>query len=239
MSQGTASYKSYKKMAATEEPKERIERQTAYKVSISEILENDYVKTKDWNPNFILARGNEKISRINIIGIVLSNEVEQFGQVMHRNIIIDDGTGTISLKNFENTDIFSQIKISDIVLVIGKPREYGAERYILPEIIKKTDQRWMEERKFELSLIKKSPKNEIPAEKIVTQDEIIQNVKAQEKESKIETVYSIVKSLDSGAGADYDEVIKKAGFSEAESAIRKLMENGDIFEIRAGKLKVL
>jgi RPA family protein len=226
-------------MAAAEQPKDRIERQTAHKVSISEILENDYIKTKDWNPNFILARGNEKISRVNIIGVVLSNEVEQFGQVMHRNIIIDDGTGTISLKNFENPDIFSHIKISDIILVIGKPREYGAERYVLPEIIRKTDQKWMEHRKLEIFLMKKSPKKENPPEKIVTQEEMVQNGKAQEKESKIELVYSIVKSLDAGAGADYDEVIKKAGFPEAESAIRKLMENGDIFEIRAGKLKVL
>jgi len=229
-----------REMAAVDGQEKRIERQTAYKVSIIEILESRYVKTEGWNPNFILARGEEKISRVNVIGIVLSNEFEQFGQVSYRNITIDDGTGSIALKNFENPDAFSQIGISDVILVIGKPREYGSERYILPEIIKKTDQKWMEQRMLELSMMKKKEEKKPKKQhEIVTEEEIIEKNTGEEKRGKTEMVYSIIKELDTGTGADFEEVIKKAGFPEVENAVKKLLENGDIFEIKAGKLKIL
>ncbi|MCX6709834.1 MAG: hypothetical protein NTV63_02660 [Candidatus Woesearchaeota archaeon] len=229
-----------------EEPLEKnaaAKRQIARKIRIKTILEEKYEKNEGWNPNFIVISDKEKIARVNVIGIVISNEAENSGNVAYRNVVIDDGTGRISIKNFENPDSLSNMGISDLVLVIGKPREYGSERYILPEIVRKIENAdWIEERNLEMELIAKkggvSYENPVQkkGEEIVA-EEIIE--KAEEKKGNSEMVYELIKKMDSGNGADYDEVIKKADISEADRIIENLLKNGEIFEIKAGKLKIL
>ena len=54
-----------------------------------------------------------------------------------------------------------------------------------------------------------------------------------------EIIYSLIKKLDKGDGVSIDEVIKSSDNNEAENIIKKLLENGDIFEIKPGQLKVL
>ncbi|MBR9677626.1 hypothetical protein GOV04_05800 [Candidatus Woesearchaeota archaeon] len=62
---------------------------------------------------------------------------------------------------------------------------------------------------------------------------------SQESLSGGEKVLEIIQSLDDGSGADFESVIQKSGFDDAEKTITRLMENGEIFEVRPGKLKVL
>ncbi len=225
-------------------------RQTAYKIKINTLLEEKYVKTDGWNPNFIIMNGIE-ISRVNVIGAVISNELETFGSVAYRNVMIDDGTGKISLRNFENPEALSGIEVADVVLVIGKLREYGSERYILSEIVKKIeDKRWIEQRNLEIELLLRKIKRKMPAkenEEAVVTEEVVEKAenfiaKDAEIKNNSHSVYELVKDLDKGDGADYEEVLKKANFNHiknAENVIRKLLESGEIFEIRAGRLKVI
>ena len=51
--------------------------------------------------------------------------------------------------------------------------------------------------------------------------------------------YSLIKKLDKGEGVTFEDVIKNSATSKAETIITKLLENGDVFEIKPGKLKVL
>jgi len=209
-----------------------VERQVAFKLSIGEFLSAEYVKTDGWNPNYLKTYFGE-VSRINIIGTILSNEMEQFGEIAYRNMLIDDGTGSVYLRNFENPNAFSGINVSDTVLVIGKPREYNGERYILAEIVKRVDPRWLEVRRAELALRKpQTEEKNMVEEEIVSQDQV-------DTKGAIEKVYQLIQELDSGNGADYNEVITRAGVPDAEAAVKKLLERGDIFEIKAGRLKVL
>jgi len=125
--------------------------------------------------------------------------------------------------------------------LIGRPREYGQEKYILPEIIKKIENRgWVDVRKLELK------KQDLQAKEIKTtetkeekeesvEEEIVEEVE-EEKTGNIEKAYNLVKSMDHGDGVDYQEIVEKTG---SEKEIKMLLEEGELYEIRPGRLKVL
>jgi len=52
-------------------------------------------------------------------------------------------------------------------------------------------------------------------------------------------VYSLIKKLDNGDGASFEDIIKNSKNAKVETIITRLLENGDVFEIKPGKLKVL
>ena len=124
MNQEEVLYRRYKMV-------DQIKRHTAYKVRIKDIIDSKYIKGEgEWSPNY-LEVGILEVSRVNLMGVLVSNQTEQ----NYHNMLIDDGTGRITVRSFE--DIKNDVNVGDIVLVIGRPREYGNERYIVPEIIKK------------------------------------------------------------------------------------------------------
>ena len=198
-------------------------RNVAYKTRISDILSGRFVKD-DASAGYIII-GIMNVYRVNVI----ANFVYKSEQVNSSSAVIDDGTGKISLRAFENKNIFSNADIGDFVLVIGRVREFGSERYIMPEIVKKiTNIEWVNLRKLELESADFGDvkiKNEIPA--------------AEAPQDIGKEIYSLIKSLDNGDGADFDIVIKNSKNNDAEQAIGRLLESGDIFEVKPGRLKVL
>lgn len=52
-------------------------------------------------------------------------------------------------------------------------------------------------------------------------------------------IYTLVKSLDEGTGADYEKVIATSSLANGEAIIESLMREGEIFLVAPGKLKVL
>ena len=102
-------------------------RQIAYKVKIKDLLIGEYVKKEGWEPSYIL-HNEKRITRINIIGLLI--------YIDDTRIIIDDGSGNIEARFFEEKKK-SSIDIGDVILLIGKPRMWNDEKYIVPEIIKK------------------------------------------------------------------------------------------------------
>ena len=199
-------------------------RQVAYKARVSDILNSGFAKD-DMSAGYIKLNGLN-VSRVNVIASII---LKSGDGMSYNSAMIDDGTGKIILRTFENTNLFSGVDVGDIVLVVGKIRVYNNERYIFPEIVKKLEKtEWMSLRKIEL-------KNNIievdnpAAEEIV--DDPIQNTNQE--------VYILIKRLDSGEGASIEEVISESKNPDAEKIIGRLLENGDVFEIRPGKLKVL
>jgi len=233
-------------------------RQTAFKVRISDILNGKYIVQDGWDPNYITVNGN-KVSRINIIGVVVSKQSNEISK--NDIVVLDDGSGRITLRSFEEMD-FSRVKLGDVVVTIGRPREYNGEVYVMPEIIRPLDdKRWADVRRMELGTIanqdsgsqiihdekngKKQQKTE-PEEILYDEEEVEDGREAkdigQEPEKTIESpadrMMKGIKALDRGDGADFDEVIRSYG-DGAENIINGLMKRGDIFELRPGKLKVL
>lgn len=196
-------------------------RQIAYKVLIFNILNGIFSKDELYVGYIKL--NNKNISRVNLIATV----VDKAEYSSYSSIMIDDGTGRIPLRTIENNQFFSKIDVSDVVLVIGRIREFNNERYVMPEVIKKINSSWLNVRRFEQS---QSFDNKI----------IEHTTEETNTDSNInETIYLLIKKMDAGDGVAIDDVIKNSNNSEAERIIYKLLENGDIFEIKPGKLKVL
>jgi len=200
-------------------------RQIAHKVVISDILNCDFIKD-DISAGYIKLN-NVNISRVNIISTI----VDKSGRTGYSGAVIDDGTGRILLKSFENTDVFSILNIGDVVLIVGRIREFNNERYIVPEILKKLDNTlWMAARKIELKT--REYGNESQKENTKTADYV-------GEEAVNDDVYSLIKKLDIGDGASVEDILSKFNGNEAENIINRLLKNGNIFEVRPGKLKVL
>jgi len=212
---------------------DQIKRHTAYKVRIKDIIDSKYIKGEgEWSPNY-LEVGILEVSRVNLMGVLVSNQTEQ----NYHNMLIDDGTGRITVRSFE--DIKNDVNVGDIVLVIGRPREYGNERYIVPEIIKKVeDNGWMELRKLELKTDEVTVENN-ELQEIVDEDTPVEEENLAEVSDPTTNIFEIIKKKDSGDGADMQEIIDTCNVENCEGIIKNLLETGEVFEIKLGKLKVL
>lgn len=199
--------------------KQQQKRQVAYKVRIKDILDGEYIKEEGWMPNYIRLIDGAKVSRVNIIGTIVLKTDEQ----NYKSVLIDDGSGKLPVRSFEKYELFDGVGIGDVVLIIGRPREFG-EKYIVPEIIKKIDdQAWIELRKLEL----KKPDLKVSEEKV---DVAV---------SPADKIFGLIKEADKGTGVDVEDIIRKSNISEAEKIIRSLLEEGEIFELKPGRVKIL
>jgi|TARA_B100001964_G_C14239094_1_gene604037 RPA family protein len=206
-------------------------RQTAYKIRANAILDSKYIKTEGFEPNYLEVDGQE-ISRINIIGVI----VEKSSQYSQGILAIDDGTGKISARVFENNVSLNNLAIGDIVLIIGRPREFSSEKYILIETIKKIDSGWAKVRKLEL-------KESIVNSKPPPNDDIIASNNEDSAEEVVATnstneIVKLIKELDKGNGVSVEDIPSK-NIKDIDKIIDMLLKEGDIFEIKPGRLKVL
>ena len=198
-------------------------RLVSYKVSINNLLKGLYIKEEGWTPNYIKINGLN-VSRVNILGTVVLRE----DQEKYSSIMLDDGSGKIQIRSFDNNNIFQDISISDSVLIIGRIREFNNERYIIPEIARKIDQKWLKVRQIEI----KNSKPAVNEEPETTAEEIV-------SDSPTTLVYSLIKELDRGQGAEIEEVLQKSKVSDAEKIIDNLLKEGEIFKTSPGRVKVL
>jgi len=211
-------------------------RQIAYKSRIKDLINGKYVKNEgEWAPNFIEV-GNKQISRVNLIGTVVLKPMEE--NLNYQSVVLDDGSGKISVRSFDENSALKNVDVGDVVLLIGRPREFGTEKYIVPEIMKKIENtNWIKLRKLELDLLdKKRVIKESKEEAPQIEEEVIVG---GDNDSVSNKIFSVIKEIDSGDGADTEEVIVRSNIKEAEGIINNLLEKGEIFEITPGKLKVL
>ncbi|MAE43021.1 hypothetical protein CMO93_04570 [Candidatus Woesearchaeota archaeon] len=204
------------------------DRQIAYKTRIKDVLNSKYIKVEGFNPNYLEING-QKISRVNIIGVIVQkSELDN-----QKNLIIDDGNGVITARTFENNLLLDKIGIGDVVLLIGRPREFSMEKYLLVETIKKIEPGWVKVRKLELG---KDIEQEESNEKEVEIEEA-----EEEKnmgESQKNKILKLIKKIDKGEGV-FVEDISSSNVDNLDEIIGALLREGDVFEIRPGKLKVL
>jgi RecJ-like exonuclease len=202
-------------------------RQTARKLWIRDLLGSSYIKEEGMKPNYVLLQDQSRASRINFFGAVVSVSTEGLP-----SIVLDDGTGRIIVRAFEENAQLNNLKIGDVIIVIGRPRQFNNEMYVLPEIIRVLpDIKWLEVRKRELA---KNPLITAPAKDEVVVEEII-----DDSFRLSEQVLNAIRSLDQGQGADTESVIESVGAQNAEKTISFLLQNGDVFEVSPGRLKVL
>jgi RPA family protein len=210
-------------------------RNVALKVRIKDLIDGKYFREEDMNPNYIKDKYGKKIFRVNLLATVVGiDESENY-----KNFILDDGSGKISARFFDDKMI--DAGVGDVVLLIGRPREYGNEKYLFPEVIKKIeDKRWIKVRELELrdSFVDDVGEKEVYKEEEVIEEgvEIIEPVEEKEK-SDSERILDKIREFDKGDGVDIEDVVK--GINDGDALIELLLKEGEIFEIRPGRLKVL
>ena len=202
-------------------------RKVATKLLINEILNATYIKRPGWEPSGILTKRGE-ISRVNIMGIVVSLTTEENNMA----ILLDDGSGNMMVRTFDKTPVPQDISLGDLVTVVGKPREWQNSKYIVLELIKKVDnKKWYDVRQREIKL-----HNTISTLKLPVGD--------HEEDADVETgpyqkILNIVAILDKGDGALVEEIVSNLNVKGADKIIQTLIEEGEIFEVSPGKVKVL
>ena len=200
---------------------EQFKRHIAYKFRIGailsgkHILENERLKFLELN--------NKNIVRVNIIANVVDKFVQEV-EKKYASITLDDATGQIRVKTFgDDISKFSTLNQGDTILIIGLLKYWKNEVYISPEIIKKKDPAFLLIRKLEIEA--EEPKT-IDREKLTQlKDKIIQMVKEGDKNNGIE-IEKIILDLH-----EHPDIINQE--------IKKLLEDGKVYEPRPGKLRYL
>lgn len=201
-----------------------IRRQTAKKCRIKDILKGRYVKREGWEPNYF-ETSIGKVSRANILGTIISTENDDFS--------IDDGTGIIQLRSFDEGDIFSGKKLGEVVLIIGKPRVFNEQKYFVPEIIKKIENPlWIKFRSIEL---KNNAAKSVVEEETIFEEKTVSDVSG----NLVDSVMKKIIELDTGQGVKITDVISFFNSNETNNVINILIEQGEIFEIKPGVVKTI
>jgi len=201
-------------------------RQTAKWAEITDLLGGVFIKNSETEGSVYRTKKGFLVSRANVFGVVLSKDSTEFVE----GIIVDDGTGNISVKSFEKKGIFDSIEVGDIVNVIGKVREYSQSPFVSAETVKKSDNKSFALRKKEISLVQKFY-------------EVEKDIQPEAEEMFVsgegDKILAMLKELDKGDGVDIGVLAEKAKAKDINEIVTNLIRNGEVFEILPGKLKVL
>jgi RecG-like helicase len=200
-------------------------RNIAYKLRIGDLLLGKPIINEE--KFSFLELNDKKIIRVNIIGNII-DKYESEGERKYIFLTLDDGSGQIKLKCFgDEAGKFKEVFQGQTVLVIGVLRNFNNETYISPEIIKEQDTKYLLIRKLEIE--KENSKNTKPLgrEQIVAvKDKILEIIKNAEKDGGIE-MDTIIMNL------------REVSPDVINSEIKRLLEDGIVFEPRPGKIRWL
>ncbi|MBI4151139.1 hypothetical protein HY492_03365 [Candidatus Woesearchaeota archaeon] len=183
-----------------------VERQkplVAQQVCITDLIHGQLHERQNELMTVVTDDGRE-IARANIIGLVVDR-----GEGDPPGLVIDDGTERIPVRAFGQVPGIEDAALGMPVLVIGRPRQFGQERFLSAECVRVLESpRWIELRKRSA-------------------------VKQPVKRSLLDTV----RALDRGEGADIEEVLAQARAGQDE--LQRMLVAGDIFQVSPGKVKIL
>jgi len=218
-----------------------LKRSTAYEFWIKDLV--NAVPITPAGLHVFEVRGREA-SRVNIIAIIVNKTINEDGTFS--TITLDDGTETIRVKTWrEDTNKLEEVNIGDPVMVIGKIRIYANEIFIIPEIIRKQEPEWLSVRKKELERTYGQP--EEPKEKTMEEPmpprEIVEEVivVSEPTVTARQKILELVEKETSKEGIEITKLIRASGLKEeeAEKAIDELLREGELFQPKAGFLKVI
>jgi RPA family protein len=207
-------------MAEAIETGEQRKRNIAFKLRIGDILKARPVT--DGDKFLFVELGEKKISRVNLLANCVDKYIQD-GEKKYASLTVDDASGQIRLKTFgEDIEVLKNVMQGDTLQIIGTVREWNAELYIIPEVVKKVDPRWLLVRKLE---IQNSRKDMPEDSNSPLKDMIMQKIKEAEADGGIDIDVII---MDTEASPDL-----------INNEIKSLLEEGLIYEPRPGRLRWL
>ncbi len=200
---------------------QEFKRNVAYKMRIGDLLQGKVVMDMD---RFKALELDEKqIIRVNVIANIVDKFIQE-GEKKFASLTLDDASGQIKLKVFgEDIQKFVPFSQGDTVAVIGLLRSWNNEVYITPEIIKKRDPSFLLVRKLEVD--KARPKIVEKSDLKQVKDQILEKIKQEDANGGVETEKLVLEL--------------KATPDVINNEIRKLLEEGMVYEPRPGKLRYL
>lgn len=214
-------------------------RATAIRLRISEVRALPFVREGGMAPSYLQA--GERISRLCLVGTVVQKADDNL------SLVLDDGSETIALRVFEDRGLLS-VGIGDIVLVIGKPREFGSERYVLPEAVRKVDAGWLRVHLGELSKRGMMSAPASPGQpatgagnggKKEARNDAADPEAEPLRDSPGQKICAFIRQHDAGNGVDVQDIIEAGVAEGCEALVSSLLRSGDIFEVGSGRVKVL
>jgi len=240
-------------------------RQTTSRARISDIINGNFVRKEGLEPSYILTDLGQKISRAYLIGTIVDKFMSENGN--YSSITIDDDSDSIRIKAFrEQVNIFDNFNVGDLVMVIGKIRNYADENYIIPEIVKKITDPNLESL-HKLEVLKQTVLHKKAFKKIKDEKEKFADVEKLKKYAKkqygidSEIVDSILETftikeeakekdykpllletldrLDNGEGVEFRKLLEESKLPENifEEAINEILSDGICFEPKPGIIK--
>jgi len=201
-------------------------RNIAYKLRIGDLLLGKPIF--DAERFSFLELGDKKIVRINIVGNIV-DKYENEGEKKYIFFTLDDGSGQIKIRTFgDDSEKFKRIMQGQTIVVIGNLRSFNNEVYIIPEIMKGQDSRYLLIRKME---VEKDRKDSAPT---IENKEQVKAIKDQ--------ILDLIKNSEEQGGIEADEIIMKLRETSPEiinQETKKLLEEGICFEPRPGKIRYL
>jgi len=197
-------------------------RNIAYKLRIGDVLKG--VPMMDEGKFLFLELGDRKVVRVNILANCVDKFIQE-GEKQFASLTVDDASGQLKLKAFgEEIEPLKEIMQGDTLQMVGNMREWNGELYMIPEIVKKVDPRWLLVRKLEIQNARK----DIPAGEGGNND--LKN-----------SIVEKIKKAEAEGGIDIDAIIMDVEASPdlINGEIKKLLEDGLIYEPRPGRLRYL
>jgi len=204
---------------------QQFKRNIAYKYRIGDLLIGKPIFDQDRFS--FLELGNKHIVRVNIVGNIV-DRYDSEGEKKYTFFTLDDGSGQMKLRVFaDNVEKFKGVTQGQTVVIIGVLRHFNNEVYVTPEIIKEQDPKYLLIRKLEIE--KQRNETAPPAQReqiIAIKDKLLEKIKSAEEQG----------------GIDVDKIIMELRETSPDiinQEIKKLLEEGIIFEPRPGKLRYL
>jgi hypothetical protein len=205
-----------------EQTSEIRKRNVAYKLRIGDILKGNL--QMDEGKFLFLELNGKNVVRVNLIANCVDKYVSE-GEKQFGSLTVDDASGQLKLKVFgDDVSRIMDVMQGDTLQIVGNMREWNGEIYMIPEVCKKVDSRWLLVRKLEIE----KARADMPVEE--NGDFELKN-----------KVLSRIKDAESDGGVDRDVLIGdiEANPDGIEVEVKKLLEEGLIYEPRPGRLRYL
>lgn len=252
-----------------EEKREEFKRETAKIVEIRDILTAKYVKTDEFPNYFESAYGrfsrvnvvgflvSKEPQRLMIDDSSGSIEIRSFDVIRQDGIEIGDNVNIIGKPREFNDKIYviPEIvkKITDNnyleyrkLILAARTRDPGFVEQKKQKSEPMLFQRDAPVQRFEEEPLSEEPlkptKGKIDVPISAVEQEIVimeEKISEQKPENEFSKIIDAINRLDDGDGVYIDRIISETKIEECERKIKRLLEKGDIFEIRPGKVKVL
>jgi len=242
-----------------------IKRIPAIKTRIVDIANGKYfsAEKEKMKAAYVITTFGQKISRLNLIATIIDKFTAEDSN--YCSLTLDDGTSLLKAKAFkEDVKILSDFELGDLILVIGKLREYNGEIYINAEATRKIlDANFEVLRKFEILQELKKRKiivNELRNLANQTSEEelrvyakkrydieedalhfILESSKVEKVEDYKPSLLEVISRLDEGRGVEINKIFEVANLPESvvENTLNELLANGSLYEPTVGVLKII